>query len=292
MSTFVTSFSMTAEVPLALELGAGAVGLGLLAAGWGLGMIAGSYYGGRALHVDNEATGVLVGRLLMAAGIGLTALAPTLGPAVAAYVLGGLGGGFMGVASQSLIMRSVPDHLRARTQGAIEGGRNLAFGLGVIGAGTAVSVAGARPVYALVGVVMALGSTPVAMLVRRSRVVEELRAAGVAPIAAARAGAGVLGAGVGEVDAERRGDRIGGGDHLEDAHVGPDGRQDAGDLVDRRAGVQRRRDVEQVRGLVAADADQRREVHERERLRVEVGHVDRLGDADCDHVRDRGIVVV
>jgi MFS family permease len=173
VGSFATSFTMTAEVPLVFDLGAGAIGLGALTACWAAGMLAGSWYAGRTMHRANEVTGVLAGRLLMAAGIGLIAAAPSLHPMLACYLLGGFGGGFMGVASQSLIMRSVPDHLRARTQGAIEGGRNLAFGLGVIGAGTAVSVAGARPVYALVGVVMALGSTPVAMLVRRSRVVED-----------------------------------------------------------------------------------------------------------------------
>jgi MFS family permease len=167
VSTFVTSFSMTAEVPLALELGAGAVGLGLLAAGWGLGMVAGSYYGGRALHVDNEATGVLVGRLMMAAGIGLTALAPTLGPAVAAYVAGGLGGGFMGVASQSLILRRTPEHMRARMLASLDMVRNASFGVGVLLAGLVVGALGPRPVYALVGGGVLLGCLPLLALVRR-----------------------------------------------------------------------------------------------------------------------------
>jgi MFS family permease len=167
VGTFATSFTMTAEVPLVFELGVGAIGLGALTACWAAGMLAGSWYAGRALHRGNEATGVLAGRLTMATGIGLIALAPSLSPMLACYLLGGFGGGLMGVAAQSLIMRSIPDHLRARTQGVIESCRNVTFGLGVIGAGTAVSLAGARPVYALVGLVMALGALPVAMLVRR-----------------------------------------------------------------------------------------------------------------------------
>jgi MFS family permease len=167
VGTFATSFTMTAEVPLVFELGIGAVGLGALTACWALGMLAGSWYGGRALSRRNEATGVLAGRLAMASGIGLVALAPSLAPLLACYVLGGFGGGFMGVAAQSLIMRSIPDAVRARTQGAIESCKNASFGLGVIGAGTAVSLAGARPVYAMVGLVMALGTLPLAMLVRR-----------------------------------------------------------------------------------------------------------------------------
>jgi hypothetical protein len=73
----------------------------------------------------------------------------------------------MGVAAQSLIMRAVPDHLRARTLGAIDACRNVAFGAGVIGAGALVTLVGARPVYAAVGLTMALGTLPVAALVLR-----------------------------------------------------------------------------------------------------------------------------
>jgi MFS family permease len=167
VGTFATSFTMTAEVPLAFELGAGAVGLGALTACWTVGMLAGSWYGGRALSRRNEATGVLAGRLAMAAGIGLVALAPSLAPMLACYALGGFGGGFMGVAAQSLIMRSIPDAVRARAQGAVEGVKNASFALGVIGAGTAVGLAGPRPVYGIVGLVMALGTLPLAMLIRR-----------------------------------------------------------------------------------------------------------------------------
>ena len=165
MSTFATAFAMTAEIPLVFELGVGGLGLGALTACWGAGMIAGSWYAGRALHRGNEATGVLAGRLAMAAGVGLVAASPSLGLMLACYLVGGAGGGLMGVAAQSLILRSVPDPLRARTLGAIEACRNVAFGLGVTGAGALVGTVGARPVYALVGLAMAAASLPVAALV-------------------------------------------------------------------------------------------------------------------------------
>jgi MFS family permease len=167
VSTFATAFSMTAEVPLVFDVGGGALALGALTACWGAGMVAGSWYAGRALHRGNEVTGVLAGRLAMAAGVGLIAAAPSIGPMLACYLLGGAGGGFMGVAAQSLILRSVPDHLRARTLGAIESCRNVTFGLGVLGAGALVGLLGARPVYAAVGLTMALGTIPVAALVLR-----------------------------------------------------------------------------------------------------------------------------
>jgi MFS family permease len=167
ISTFATSFSMTAEVPLVFELHAGAIGLGALTACWGVGMVVGSWYASRALHRGNEATGVLVGRLAMASGVGLVGVAPSIGPMLACYVLGGVGGGFMGVAAQSLVLRSAPDHLRARMLGAIDSCRNVTFGLGVLGAGALVGLLGARPVYAAVGLTMALGTLPVAALVVR-----------------------------------------------------------------------------------------------------------------------------
>jgi MFS family permease len=183
ISVFATAFTMTAEVPLVFELGVGAIGLGALTACWGGGMVLGSWLAGRALHRGNEATGVLAGRLTMAAGVGLVATAPTLGPMLACYLLGGLGGGFMGVAAQALILRGVPDHLRARVLGAVDMCRNVAFGAGVIGAGAAVSLAGARPVYAAVGVTMALGALPVAALVIRLGGPRPLRVGSVAATA-------------------------------------------------------------------------------------------------------------
>ena len=177
ISTFATAFTMTAEVPLVFELGAGPIALGALTACWGGGMIVGSWLAGIVLHKGNEATGVLAGRLAMAAGVGLVGASPVLAPMFACYVLGGLGGGFMGVATQSLVMREAPDHLRARTLAAIDACRNIAFGVGVVGAGAAVTLAGARPVYAVVGLAMALGTIPVARLVVRLGGLRPLRPA-------------------------------------------------------------------------------------------------------------------
>jgi MFS family permease len=167
ISTFATAFSMTAEIPLVFELGGGALVLGVLTACWGGGMVVGSWFAGRALHGGNEATGILAGRLVMATGIGLVAAAPAIGPLLALYAFGGLGGGLMGVAAQSMIMRHTPDRMRSATLGAIESLRNAAFGAGVVGAGAAVTLAGPRPVYAVVGLAMALGTLPVAALVWR-----------------------------------------------------------------------------------------------------------------------------
>lgn len=176
ISTFATAFSMTAEVPLAFSLGAGAVGLGALTACWTVGTIVASWYSRNALDAENEATAVLGGRLTMALGVGLVALTHSLMPALSCYLLGGFGGGLMGVAAQSLTVRTTPDRLRARTLAAIDTCRNVTFGLGVLGAGALVGVAGARPIYALVGVGMAVATLPVATLVMRQGGPRPLRA--------------------------------------------------------------------------------------------------------------------
>lgn len=81
--------------------------------------------------------------------------------------LGGIGGGLMGVASQSLILPAVADDVRARTLASMEVARNVAFGLGVVGAGVLVDLLGPRPVYAAVGAAMLVGTLPVAALVAR-----------------------------------------------------------------------------------------------------------------------------
>lgn len=176
VGTFATAFSMTAEVPLVFELGGGALALGALTACWALGMVAGSWHAGRVLHAGNEATGVLAGRALMAVGIGSVALAGTLAPALVAYLAGGLGGGFMGVAAQSLVLRRADDAQRPRVIGAIDACRNVAFGAGVILAGFVVAPLGPSATYGLVGAAMLLGCLPLLALVRSLGGLRPLRA--------------------------------------------------------------------------------------------------------------------
>jgi MFS family permease len=165
VSTLVTSFSMTAEVPLVEALGSGAVALGVLTACWGLGTVAGSWWSSKALHQGNEATGVLAGRAVMAAGIGLVALTPAIGMVFACYLIGGVGGGFMAAASQSLLHRNTPDPLRARVLGATDAARNVAFGIGALTAGFAVSAIGPQLTFGFVGVGVLVGLIPVVRLV-------------------------------------------------------------------------------------------------------------------------------
>jgi hypothetical protein len=83
----------------------------------------------------------------------------------------------MGVASQSLILRRTPEHMRARMLAALDIVRNASFGIGVLLAGIVVAALGPRPVYALVGMGVLLGCLPLLALVRRLGGLRALRPA-------------------------------------------------------------------------------------------------------------------
>jgi MFS family permease len=166
LATLMTSFTMTAEAPLAAAFDAGPIGLGALAASWSLGMIGGSAAAARVLTVEREPVGLLAGRLLMGLGIFAVSLTPVFWPATACYVVGGAAGGFLLVASTSIIQRAVPDDVRGRAMAAAEGAKTAAFGFGVVTAGFVVSAVGPRPTYALVGVGVLLSALPLLRLVR------------------------------------------------------------------------------------------------------------------------------
>jgi MFS family permease len=178
IATLMTSFTMTAEAPLAAAFGAGAAGLGALAASWSFGMIGGSWLAGRLLDAEREPLGLLGGRLLMGVGIASVAATPVFWPALLSYVVGGTAGGFLLVASTSMIQRAASEATRGRALAAAEGAKTAAFGLGVLAAGTVVGHLGPQATYALVGAGVLVSAAPVARLVA-------LRA---------RAGAGTAGA--------------------------------------------------------------------------------------------------
>jgi hypothetical protein len=165
LATLMTSFTMTAEAPLAAAFDAGAAGLGALAASWSFGMIGGSALAGRVLNAETEATGLLGGRIVMGAGIAAVAATPVFWPALACYVVGGSAGGFLLVASTSMIQRAAGAGTLGRALAAAEGAKTAAFGVGVLAAGSVVSHLGPQATYALVGVGVLLSAIPLARLV-------------------------------------------------------------------------------------------------------------------------------
>ena len=100
----------------------------------------------------------------MGAGIASVALTPVFWPALGAYAVGGCAGGFLLVASTSMVQRAATDATRGRALATAEGAKTAAFGVGVLLAGTVVSHLGPQPTYALVGVGVMVSALPVARL--------------------------------------------------------------------------------------------------------------------------------
>jgi predicted MFS family arabinose efflux permease len=157
--------SMVADVPLAEEFDAGAIGYGLLIAGWGGGSVLGALLG-RYMRQGQEGTWLAVAAAVMAAiGIGMS-LSPWFSVIVVLSFLFGLADGTTMVGDQNLRQRRAPDHVRSRVAAAFMGALHLLLALSYVAAAIVVPRIGARPTYALGGVSAAL-AVPVLLRMRR-----------------------------------------------------------------------------------------------------------------------------
>ena len=147
---FGHGFVNVAEVALAkVTFAAGDVGFGLLFAGFGVGLAAGSF----------GAAGVLarygIGRVypamvaLQAVGVGAAAAAPNVWVAIPLVVLFGLGNGVAVVANALLVQRGSPDALRGRAFTLAMSVNFAALGVGMVAAGPVLDALGARWCWAL-----------------------------------------------------------------------------------------------------------------------------------------------
>lgn len=143
-------FVNVAEVALAkVTFSAGDVGFGLLFAGFGVGLAAGSL----------GAAGVLarhgVGRVypavvaLQAVGVGAAAVAPSVWVAIPLVVLFGLGNGVAVVANAVLVQRGAPDAVRGRAFTLVMSVNFAALGAGMVAAGPVLDALGARWCWAV-----------------------------------------------------------------------------------------------------------------------------------------------
>lgn len=170
-SLLAMSTSISADVFFAREqLGAGAIGLGLLLSAWTLGMVAGALGGARRVPLDLLALTAIAAAALQGAGkLGAAAFA-LLPLALALYVVGGFGHGVKNVAARTLIHERVDPEAHGRAFAAYAALRNCAelaaLGLG----GVLVDLLGARTTLALGGgVTVIVGLVGVAALRRRAR---------------------------------------------------------------------------------------------------------------------------
>lgn len=142
-----------------VSLDAGDFGFGLLMASSGLGLMLGSLVGGAWIERRTMAEAYGSAIALMALGIGLAAVAPSVWIA-AVFVAGmGFGNGIAGVCNPVLVQRGAPDHVRGRAFTVIMSVNAAALGLAMAGAGPLTDAVGARWVFGV-----AAGATAVAAL--------------------------------------------------------------------------------------------------------------------------------
>jgi Major Facilitator Superfamily len=154
------TISLPVEVVFAQHtLKAGAGGYGALLAGWGAGAIVGSGFYARWRGRPSRLL-ITVGTLLLGAGFLLMAVAPTLGVAIAAAVIAGVGNGVQVVAMRTALQEAVPEQLMALILSLNESIFQAVPGAGILLGGALAALAGPRQALA----VAAVGSFLVACL--------------------------------------------------------------------------------------------------------------------------------
>lgn len=171
-----------AEVVLAkVSFNAGAFGFGLLWAGTGLGLTAGSLLAGSSIDRRGVAAVYGASLVLMAIGVGAAAASPNVWVAAACVAVFGSGNGAALVCNALLVQRGAPDRVRGRAFTVIMSSNAAVFGLGMIAAGPLTDAVGARWVWGAAAVLLA-GAAAVGVPFARG--VREARpAVGVEPLA-------------------------------------------------------------------------------------------------------------
>ncbi len=141
------------ELPFARDdLGAGDAGYAILAALFGLGVVAGSLSGSHGGDGALLKRRYLQGLLLMAIGLLLSGFAPGIEVALATFAIAGAGNGLVLVYERLLIQAAVPDNLAGRLFGIKDALTAWAFGIGFIVGGALVAAMGARPMIVISGI--------------------------------------------------------------------------------------------------------------------------------------------
>jgi MFS family permease len=132
------------------DLHAGAGGYGALLATWGLGIVIGGALFARARAPLTQLAAAA--SLLVAAAYGGLAIAPGIGVACAASLLGGIGNGVQWVAVMTALQERVPEALQVRVVGLLDAGAQLAPGLGFALGSILTALLSARATYAIAGI--------------------------------------------------------------------------------------------------------------------------------------------
>jgi MFS family permease len=144
----------------------GDFGYGLLVGATGLGLVAGSLFGGSWVAQRGLAVPYAVSIGLMALGFGAAAVAPNVWIAALVVIAAGAGNGVAVVTNALLVQRGAPDRLRGRAFTVVMSVGYAVLGLGMIVAGPLTNAIGARAVWGISAGLTALGALVGLMLVR------------------------------------------------------------------------------------------------------------------------------
>jgi len=144
----------------------GDFGYGLLVGATGLGLVAGSLFGGSWVSQRGLAVPYAVSIALMALGLGAAAVAPNVWVAALVVIAAGAGNGVAVVTNALLVQRGAPDRLRGRAFTVVMSVGYGVLGLGMVVAGPLTNAIGARAVWGISAALTALGALAGLVLVR------------------------------------------------------------------------------------------------------------------------------
>ena len=147
----------TAEVDLVKhDFGAGDFGYGLFMAATGVGVFVGAFSARSVLGKRRFASAYALGFAMLATGTVLVALLPPFALATALLVVTGAGNGLLLTANAMLVQQGASDDLRGRSFILIMSTNAIVLTIASIGAGVLADHEGARLVWALAGLAIAV----------------------------------------------------------------------------------------------------------------------------------------
>ena len=155
------------EVVLAKKVfSAGDFGYGILVGATGLGLVAGSLFGGSWVAQRGLAIPYAVSIGLMALGFGAASVAPNVWVAALVVIAAGAGNGVAVVTNALLVQRGAPDRLRGRAFTVVMSVGYAVLGIGMVVAGPLTNAIGARAVWGISAGLTAVGAIVGLALVR------------------------------------------------------------------------------------------------------------------------------
>jgi Transmembrane secretion effector len=177
---FVGLFNVGELLLVTEELGGSDAAFSTMVAVFGAGFIGGSLLGARGGSPAELRTHFLAGIVLLGVGLAASGLAPTLGVAIFAFGIAGLGNGMMLVYERLLIQGRVADHFIGRVFGIRDALTAWAFAAAFAVGGGLIAAVGIRPVIVAAGAGTALvGMAAAALLGSRSSAELSARRSGV-----------------------------------------------------------------------------------------------------------------